>query len=456
MNSKPILTTMTALALSLGAAQLNAAVSADEAAKLGAELTPVGAERAGNAAGTIPEWTGGMTTPPAGFQAGSTRIDPFADEKPLFTIDASNYSEYADKLTEGQKALFKKYPDTFKMPVYKTHRTGAAPQWVYDNTLKNAGTAELAEGGNGVTQAHGGYPFPIPQNGLEAIWNHNLRWLGEGANKNYVAITVYKNGETGTAGGEVWETYPFYQKGNYDLSYDGNLLNLMLQYNQPVRRKGEVLLVKDPVNQADTPRQAWQYIPGQRRVRRAPTVAFDTPNPGTSGQSTYDDSFMYNGSPERYDWKLLGKKEFYVPYNSNKFLNAALEGEEKRSELVTPFHPNPEFERWELHRVWVVEASLKEGKRHVYGKRTFYIDEDTWAAVATDIYDGRGEIWRAAFPHLLNAYDGPVSLVRGYWHVDFQNGNYVINEIDVKPIQLSEGQADKFYTPAQIRKLSRR
>ncbi|GGO89457.1 hypothetical protein GCM10011348_47260 [Marinobacterium nitratireducens] len=443
-------------ALTVASSHALAFVSTEDAARLGNELTPVGAERAGNADGSIPEWTGGMTKAPAGYVPGGPRIDPFADEKPLFVIDASNYKEYGDRLTVGQKALFEKYPDTFRMPVYPSHRTAAAPQFVYDQTRANATRAELISGGDGVANAYGGYPFPIPQNGHEAIWNHLLRWLGEGAFKKYQYLTVYPNGDRSVGAGDLWETYPYYNsKGSLD-SFGGDTFHLMLEYSLPVRRKGEVILVRDPVNAASSPRQAWQYIPGQRRVRRAPTIAYDTPHVQFAGQTTYDDSFMYNGAPDRFDWKLVGKKEMYIPYNNNGMLVAAKKGDDEIKAIATPRHPNPDYARWELHRVWVVEATLKEGTRHVYGKRTFYLDEDSWAAVATDIYDGRGEIWRAGFASLLNAYDQPVTVIRGYWHADLQNDTYAFNELDIEPIKFYEGEDDGFYSPSTVRQMSRR
>jgi hypothetical protein len=442
--------------LSLLATNALAKVSSADAAKLGKELTPIGAERAGNADGSIPEWTGGMTKAPTGYQGkGTTRIDPFADETPLFTITASNYSEYADKLTVGQQALFAKYPDTYKMPIYQSHRTAAAPQSVYSNTISNATNAELTSDGNGIVNAYGGFPFPIPQNGTEAIWNHILRWTGEGSYKDFRNSTVYNNGKKTIGGGLAWEAYPFYNADTTAANFSGTIWEIFVKYTLPIRRKGEVILVVDQLDQSKTPRQAWQYIPGQRRVRRAPTIAFDTPNAQFGGQSTYDDSFMYNGSPERYDWKLVGKKETYISYNNNKLITS-LEEEGGADAFETPNHPNPEFTRYELHRVWVVEATLKENKRHIYGKRTMYIDEDTWAIVATDIYDGRGELWRVGGVNMLNAYDVPLTLMRAYYHTDLQNGAYSLNEVDLKPIDIYEGEKPKFFTPAQVRKMSKR
>src|SRR5215470_13289863 len=158
-----------------------AAVSEKEAARLGVDLTPLGGEKAGNADGTIPPWTGGLRSPAdAGFpnyRSPDHYPDPFANDKPLFTITSANISQYAPKLSEGQKALFKAYPD-YKMIVYPTHRSGASPEHVYEATKRNATTAKLVPDGNGFTGALGGTPFPIPQNGLEVYWNHVTRWRG--------------------------------------------------------------------------------------------------------------------------------------------------------------------------------------------------------------------------------------------------------------------------------------
>lgn len=457
MNKKSKVLLLSLAIFTVNAGQALAEVSAEEAAKLGEELTPYGAIRAGNEDGSIPAWTGGMVKPPAAYEGeGTTRIDPFADEKPLFTIDASNYNEYADNLSAGQKKMFETFPDTYKMPVYETHRTAAAPEWVYDNISKNAVNATLTKDGNGVTGAYGGIAFPIPQNGTEAIWNHNLRWIGLATFKDFVAKTVYPNNSVDVSGAKQWEKYPYYKEGEYNPEYNGSLLKFLIEYTAPVRRKGELFVVQEPLDIAESPRQSWQYIPGQRRIRRAPTVAFDTPNPTANGKLTYDDVYMFNGSPERYNWTLLGKKEMYVPYNNNKWIAHAEGGDEAHSDLLTPDHLNPEFERFEKHRVWVVEAKLKEDKRHIYGKRVFYLDEDTWNIVLADNFDGKDNLWRSAQAHLLNAYDVPATVLRSYVFYDFQDPSYYVAEMDTKPIKFYEGESSSFFTPAQLRKKSRR
>ena len=120
-------------------------------AKLKGELTPMGAIRAGNEAGTIPAWEGGITSPPAGFQPGTRPIDPYTGDQKLFTITAANMNQYRDQLSPGQIAMLKRYPNTWKMHVYPSRRSASYPQRIYDATIKNATTAELSEGGNGKT-----------------------------------------------------------------------------------------------------------------------------------------------------------------------------------------------------------------------------------------------------------------------------------------------------------------
>ena len=173
------------LFLFVASASLQAKVSPEEAAALGGELTPVGAIRAGNQEGTIPAWTGGITGPPEGYKAGGAYPNPYPDDQVLFTITAENLGQYADRLSDGQKAMFERYPATWKMQVYPTRRSAAWPKRIYDAVVRNAVTAELAEGGNGVLNASEGIPFPIPREGVETIWNHLLRYRGESIHRVY-------------------------------------------------------------------------------------------------------------------------------------------------------------------------------------------------------------------------------------------------------------------------------
>ena len=411
---------ITLLAL-LHAGFATAAVSADEAAKLGGSLTPLGAEKAGNASGSIPAWDGGLSRAPAGFTPGGHYPDPFAADQPLFTIDSKNSDKYRDNLSPGQQALLKRYPD-WKMKVYPTRRSAAYPAGLYAETKANATKVKLVAGGNGIEGTNGGVPFPIPKDGLEAIWNH---------------LTVYKGDTYATS----WAQAPVTASGDYNLvqfdyEYDfvysnqqkkpeqrepGYLFYFLQSIKEPPRLAGSILLVYDFINSAKDPRKAWTYNPGQRRVRLAPNVAYDNPGTAADGLRTNDDFFMYNGAVDRYDWKITGKKEMYIPYNAYKINGPSL----KVKDVLQPGHVNGDHARYELHRVWVVEATLKPGTSHLYKRRTFYIDEDSWIIHVIDKYDNRDQLWRVDELHSYGYYDVPFIAPGLEVKHDLQAGRYI-------------------------------
>lgn len=442
-----------AVALVLLAGNSMAAVSPQDAAKLGSSLTPLGAEKVGNAAGTIPAWTGGITQAPAGYKgSGTHHIDPFAGDKPLFTITRANLAQYRDQLTPGQVALFETYPDSFQMPVYPSHRSGSAPQWVYANTAKNAVSAKLLDGGNGFADAFGGIPFPIPQNGVEALWNHIARYRGTYVVRRASEVAVQRNGSYSLVTSQQEALFKFYDpKGSY-----ATLNNILFYYlsatRSPARLAGGAVLVHETLDQVKQPRQAWGYNAGQRRVRRAPNLAYDTPISAADGLRTADDTDMFNGAPDRYDWKLLGKREIYIPYNSYKLTSAQV----KYKDLLQVGHLNPAYTRYELHRVWVVEGTLKTGARHIYSKRTLYLDEDSWQAAVVDQYDGRGELWRVSMAYLKNYYELPTTWSALDVFHDLQARRYHVQNLDneeANTIDFSQPTADDgYFTPAQLRR----
>lgn len=442
-----------AVALVLLAGNSMAAVAPQDAAKLGSSLTPLGAEKAGNAAGSIPPWTGGITQAPAGYMgSGTHHIDPFAGDKPLFTITRANLAQYRDQLTPGQVALFETYPDSFQMPVYPSRRSGSAPQWVYDNTAKNAVSAKLLDGGNGFADAYGGIPFPIPQNGVEALWNHIARYRGTYVVRRASEVAVQRNGAYSLVTSQQEALFKFYDpKGSYaDLN---NVLFYYLSFTRsPARLAGGAVLVHETLDQVKEPRQAWGYNAGQRRVRRAPNLAYDTPISAADGLRTADDTDMFNGAPDRYDWKLLGKREIYIPYNSYKLTSP----EVKYKDLLQVGHLNPAYTRYELHRVWVVEGTLKTGARHIYSKRTLYLDEDSWQAAVVDQYDGRGELWRVSMAYLKNYYELPTTWSALDVFHDLQARRYHVQNLDneeANTIDFSQPTADDgYFTPAALRR----
>ena len=430
---------------SIAASTAFAAVSPEQAARLGKDLTPVGAEAAGNADGSIPDWDPNGTPTPEEFVEGSDDyVDPYANEKPLYTIDIDNWKEYADELTAGTQAMFEKYgADGFKIHVYPSHRGTIRPDWYYANSLKNATGATLIEDGQKVDGNLPGVPFPIPQSGLEVMWNHMIRYSEDST----LESDVYYVGSNGkpvlsTTGSSV-AVFPMFKNPDEPVG-DASWAKLRINYDAPARRAGEILLVHEPG--ADYTegkgRKAWQYLVGQRRVRLAPAVSFDTPNPGVAGTSTYDDAFIYNGSPERFDWTLVGKKEMIVPAGNYEMIFQT-----KVEDLLGEKFLNPDKVRWEKHRVWIVDATLKEGSRHLYSRRTFYIDEDSWGAVAGDMYDGRGQLWRLQYLYGGNLYDRKSSFGSAYGSYDLLQDIY---NLSGKPIpgkyQNGVTRGDKYFT----------
>jgi len=398
-----------------------AAVSADEAAKLKTTLTPLGAERAGNKDASIPAWTGGMNKPPAPYQNGTTRPDYFAGEKPLLSIDAKNMAQHEARLSDGVRALMKKYPD-FRIDVYPTHRTAAAPQWVYDNTFKNATRAKLVDGGQGTSDAYGGTPFPIPKDAYEVIQNHRLAWTGTYVQAPVRVWVVTADGKRAMASGGTQSFRKQYYDPEGSLEkFDGYYQLGKFLVSEPGSKAGEAILAHDAIN-ATQSRGLWQYLVGQRRVRKAPSVAYDTPDSVTSGIGLFDEAFNLFGPLDKYELKLVGKKELYIPYNNNKAAAA------KVADLVTPNTLNPAQVRWELHRVWEIEATLAAGKRHVVPKRKYYVDEDSWQIMLFDGWDAKGELWRTNYTLTLLAPDIPAIVGNMVWGgYDLQTGAYFLN-----------------------------
>ena len=352
----------------------------------GTTLTPFGSLRAGNADGSIPAWTGDLLPLPAGFDSSKTP-DVFADEKPLYSITGANAAQYQEKLAAGAMALLQKYSD-FRMDVYPCHRTAVAPQYVYDYIYKNATTAQLSSSGGSVMNAYGGIPFPFPKNGNEHIWNHLLAWEG---------TTTYftSDAHTITATGEIvlesrvhsWFQYPYYFE-NGESRFNGFYLEQFIVPIAPPFQAGGNILFLQPVNPEITPPEAWEYLLGERRTRRAPELQYDTPNSLTGGTSNWDEANIFSGKLDRYDFKYLGTKEMIVPYNSNKFCNAAI------ADQFNTHFVNPDLVRWELHRVRIIEATLKPGARNVDNRRVIYCDDDTCSALMGDIYDASGSLWK--------------------------------------------------------------
>ena len=385
-----------------------AAVSKEKADELGKSLTAYGAIHAGNANNTIPAWTGD----------GEPVV--LMDEQPLFTITSTNKDEHRDYLNPGALAMFERYPDSFIMNIYPSHRTERSPDWVYENSKKNALETQLLGDGDEIKNVWGGIPFPIPNSGKEVIWNHRLRWRGIFLRTDFVSMAVYNKDKTALNKTSVEVAFPFYyrERGN---KVEGYKLQYFLAINNyPPSQAGGSLLVYEGINARRTPRQAWAYSPGQRRVRRVPNAGYDAPLADSHGMRVADEVDLFNGVADRYDWTLKGKQEMYISYN-----NVRIKGDLTSIEdLVQNGHPNPAYLRYEKHRVWVLEAKLKSGMNHIYKTRVYYIDEDTWSIVYADLYDRREKLWRVSIAYLRHYPELPVTWAAMFVYHDLRKGAY--------------------------------
>lgn len=410
-------------------------VSADEAQQLKTTLTPLGATRAGSADGLIPAWTGGYTDHLAGESSG-VRADPFASEKPLYSVSGSNIDKYADMLSEGQKYLLKKYPD-YRMDVYPTHRTASAPQYVYDNTFKNATTAKMA--GDDPVNVSPGIPFPIPKTGEQVMWNHLLHWQGESWRFTADNYHVDADGRLTLGGRTVGDQQmPYYSTDGSLSKFNNDYWLIRLVTTAPPIKVGEAIVGR--VNLVDDKTQTWVYLTGQRRVRKLPHSCCDEPTPASEGEVAFDEVEVWTGRLDRFDWKIVGKKEMLIPYNNNRA------GSAPSKDLLAAHYPNPDLIRWELHRVWVVEANLRAGQRDTSPHNKYYLDEDTWTAVMGDRYDAHGNLWKAVTSLQGLMPDFPGVIQQGFFVWDFSSGVY--SGIDIaETYRKAPHYADSTFTP---------
>lgn len=428
-----------------------ASVPAATAARLGKDLTPLGAETAANADGSIPAWNGGVLTSPTGYKVGDHHPDPFAADQPLSTVTAANAASYEGKLTAGTLAMMKAFP-SYKVVVYPTRRSASNPQRIYDATRTNATTAKLTAGGNGISGAIVGIPFPIPADGLEVLWNHLTRYRGVAATRRIDQAAVERGGgyQLVKFDDEFLFNYARADISAAELEKDNTLVFFKQAVTAPARLAGTILLAQETMDQIKEPRRAWVYNAGRRRVTRAPNVAYDNPGTAADGQRTSDQFDMFNGAPDRYEWKLVGKKEMLVPYNSYKLHSDKL----KPADILKAGHINQDLARYELHRVWIVEATLKPGTSHLYARRTFFIDEDSWQILAADHYDARGALWRVSEAHCINYYEAQIFWSTLEVHHDLQNGRYLAigldNENAMYDFNLKRTPAD--FTPDSLRR----
>ena len=405
MTKTKLLLSATAIAVFASAGGAWAKAPADQVARMGKDLTPLGSERAGTPDGMVPAWDGGLSSPPAGVAFDPKKTNPpnpFPGDAVKFTITGANAGEYGQYLTDGHKAMLKKY-GSYKMKVYQSRRTCALPQYAYDAAKRNAATAEITPDGDGVKNFIVGMPFPIPSKAEELIMDKRFNFRGFKTTRQFAVAPVQSNGSYNLI---TVQDEAIFRYANPAVKSSDDLNNIGLLYIantiSPPRLAGNVILVHESINASVEPRKAWSYSPGTRRVRRAPDISYDNPGTNNDGMSTSDSFDGFNGALDRYTWSLKGGTSVkFIAYNSYDLLNT------KYAKLVTPQHINQDLVRYEPHRVYTVEAKLKAGSRHVYGRRVMYFDEDSKTIANAENYDGRGQLWRFQEVPAVNAYHVP-------------------------------------------------
>ncbi|MCM0611516.1 DUF1329 domain-containing protein [Marinobacter sediminum] len=406
--------------------QVLSRVTPAEATQLDGKLTPVGAERGANTTGNIPAWTGGLKTPPETWRKGEVEVNPFPDDQAMFVITADNLDLYRDRLSDGHIRMLEQYGPDFFMPVYQTRRTAAFPEHVYEKSRENALTAELLDNGNGVRDTIMTSPFPIPKNGLEVIWNHILRYRGEEIAFRSASATPQTDGSYNPVVNDYEYFFAYSKKGAELEEIDNKIFYLKTDTVSPSSLAGTITLVHETLDQIRSPRLAWRYDAGSRRLRRSPNLAYETDLPNSSSLRSVDQKDMYNGAPNQYDWTLKGKRELFVPYNAYMLHGA----DAKAGEVIRPGHINQALTRYELHRVWVVEAKRRTGIGHIYDRRVFYLDEDSWQILASEEYDEQGNLWRVSEAHNISYYSEPVFWTTMEMTYDLKARRYYIDGLD--------------------------
>ena len=424
IHPKPRVLAFSSLILALFAA--SPGTQAADAARLGAELTPLGAEKAANKDGSIPAWTGNEAQQ-SGWSYGQLRGEHFKhkDDKPTLSIDAASADKYAARLSPGQLAMLKQIKG-YSMQVYPTRRSCGAPDFVAANTKASVSTGKLAADGWGLKEATvPGIPFAMPATGIEAMWNAKMRYRGIGIDyKNVVTSVSPRKGSTEwiRAGQEFTAYMPWGAKGSTLLSKLPQVeYYAYFAYSSPTALAGQALSITYFLDQEGS--ETFYYFPGQRRVRRMPTYSYDSPQIGMENQYTLDEPFVFNGTLDRFDWKLVGKKELYVPYNAFGAYN--FKG--KFEDIAKPDFINPAQRRYELHRVWVVEATVKKGMRHTAPKRTYFLDEDSWNMVLADDYDAQGKLAKVREGFLIPVYETGTCDVSAFVQYNLNEGRYVFD-----------------------------
>jgi hypothetical protein len=159
-----------------------------------------------------------------------------------------------------------------------------------------------------------------------------------------------------------------YREALYPLIEPFDLKGVGLTYNRYL----------DPARQDDS----WLYYPLLKRARRLSTAQRSE---ALFGQDTDIDSYAgYAGSIAWMDWRLLGSKRILASMHSRNFPGIWGDGSADFAFRDT----------WEPRDVFVLEGRSRL-PGYAYSRRVIYLDRESYVIAYTELYDQRGELWKA-------------------------------------------------------------
>ena len=308
-----------------------------------------------------------------------------ADDAPLYLVDRGNLATHASLLTPGQQALIAALPDSFRMPV---HAASSAP--LPSTGPLAGGAARLAEDG-ALLDYSGGLPFPKlddrdPDGGLKAIWNHRLRWRGEGRRRATVQAVISADGDLSLIYEHEYSRFPSRPSPLLAQQWFG--------IAAPARLAGAVKLLHEGF---DGPPLAWQRSPGPvlPSFRATTEAGEDSAVIGADDLYNEDQREGFSGSPERWRWKLIGRSVRLMPWAADRFHAH----ERAPAKLLGPRHPDTALLRYEPRRVIELEATLKPGRSGPWPQRHYYLDEATWQVLLVELFGRDDRLQRVQEVH---------------------------------------------------------
>lgn len=374
-------------------------------------------------------------------------------EQPMYSVDSSNYLQHADKLTVGQIKAFETYSD-FRIDVFSSTEECQLP--AHAVSTKNA---KMINGNEGLADFKlGTKPFPNPTDAQHYIWNH--RMTGPFVTSVHRTNTTYivKNDGSYTVGkGDNYIEFPGAVESPIKGQVDKNTHALFMVKNvSPPRIAGTLTMLHDFIDAAVQERKAWAYSPATRRVRRAPSVNYDSFIDASGGLATIDSYNMFTGAQDRFDWNVVEKKVILIPHNNLEMANAT-------ADMITSNKnfPNPDLVRYEEKEVVIVAATLKSGSRHIFPKNIMYVTQDPFMQIMIrDQFDGQGSLLKHQYATRAVDSSGGCR-INAEITLDFPTRAYVMNNVlglghdDLEVTYNTTNMGIEFYSPDGLRRFAR-